>query len=193
MSKEKRKPSAPPEGPAKPRKTKKPPADTSRGNAAAPDEHLPRPEHTATERAYLDWMRRRGVELHGVTIGKIPPHRARMRRDARHLPRRRSRRCPTTASSSQTCVAADDFRELDDAVADGLSPRLEREALVLAVMAEMSLGADSAFAPYLAALPITFAPRTPRWRGAAPSSPNSRVAPASRECPSKTKPPNSRR
>ena len=168
MSKEKRKPSAPPEGPAKPRKTKKPPADTSRGNAAAPDEHLPRPEHTATERAYLDWMRRRGVELHGVTIGRFP---------------RTGRGCVATRDispgdvlvevpddciiTSQTCVAADALRELDDAVADGLSPRLEREALVLAVMAEMSLGADSAFAPYLAALPTLRATHSPlAWSGA---------------------------
>ena len=168
MSKEKRKPSAPTQGPAKHRKSEKPPADTSRGTAAAPDEYLPRPEHTATERAYLDWMRRRGVELHGVTIGRFP---------------RTGRGCVATRDispgevlvevpddciiTSQTCVAADALRELDDAVAEDPSPRLEREALVLAVMAEMSLGADSAFAPYLAALPTLRATHSPlAWSGA---------------------------
>lgn len=168
MSKEKRKPSAPTQGPAKHRKSEKPPADTSRGTAAAPDEYLPRPEHTATERAYLDWMRRRGVELHGVSIGRFP---------------RTGRGCVATRDispgevlvevpddciiTSQTCVAADALRELDDAVAEDPSPRLEREALVLAVMAEMSLGADSAFAPYLTALPTLRATHSPlAWSGA---------------------------
>ena len=46
------------------------------------------------------------------------------------------------------------------------SPRLEREALVLAVMAEMSRGEESDFAPYLAALPARAARRTPLgWSG----------------------------
>jgi SET domain-containing protein 6 len=168
MSKEKRKSSAPTQGSAKHRKSEKPPADTSRRTAAAPDEYLPRPEHTGTERAYLDWMRRRGVELHGVTIGRFP---------------RTGRGCVATRDispgevlvevpddciiTSQTCVAADALRELDDAVAEDPSPRLEREALVLAVMAEMSLGADSAFAPYLAALPTLRATHSPlAWSGA---------------------------
>ena len=126
-------------------------------------------EHTDTEAAYLSWMRARGVVLRGVTIGRFP---------------RTGRGCVATRDlapgdvivevpddcviTAATSVAANALRELiTDEADEPVPPRLEREALVLAVAAEMSLGAESAFAPYLAALPTLRATHSPLgWSGA---------------------------
>lgn len=72
-----------------------------------------------------------------------------------------------TAETSVAAAALTSFGMGGDAMSEEESPRLEREALVLAVMAEMSAGASSAFAPYLAALPTLRATHSPlAWSGA---------------------------
>ena len=124
-----------------------------------------------TERAYLAWMKKKGVKLNGVSIGRFP-----------HT----GRGCVATRDIKEgdvlvevpeaAIITADDSVAGSALVAFGLggeallheySPRLEREALVLAVMAEMSRGEESEFAPYLAALPTLRATHSPLgWSGA---------------------------
>ena len=124
-----------------------------------------------TEIAYLAWMKKKGVKLNGVSIGRFP-----------HT----GRGCVATRDIKEgdvlvevpeaAIITADDSVAGSALVAFGLggeallheySPRLEREALVLAVMAEMSRGEESEFAPYLAALPTLRATHSPLgWSGA---------------------------
>ena len=141
---------------------------------------VPQPPPTATkqhalskvEQTYLKWMKAKGVKLHGVGIGRF---------------QRTGRGCVAlrdispgdvivevpedaiiTADTSAAAAALEAFGIAGEAMeAEEESPRLEREALVLAVMAEMSRGASSTFAPYLAALPTLRATHSPlAWSGA---------------------------
>ena len=123
------------------------------------------------ERAYLAWMKKKGVKLNGVSIGRFP-HTGRgcvATRDIKEgdvlveVPDD----AIITADSSVAGSALEAFGLGGEALLHEYSPRLEREALVLAVMAEMSLGDESEFAPYLAALPTLRATHSPLgWSGA---------------------------
>ena len=124
-----------------------------------------------TERAYLAWMKKKGVKLNGVSIGRFP-HTGRgcvATRDIKEgdvlveVPEA----AIITADGSVAGSALVAFGLGGEALLHEYSPRLEREALVLAVMAEMSRGEESEFAPYLAALPTLRATHSPLgWSGA---------------------------
>ena len=124
-----------------------------------------------TERAYLAWMKKKGVNLNGVSIGRFP-HTGRgcvATRDIKEgdvlveVPEA----AIITADGSVAGSALVAFGLGGEALLHEYSPRLEREALVLAVMAEMSRGEESEFAPYLAALPTLRATHSPLgWSGA---------------------------
>ena len=117
------------------------------------------------ETEYLRWLTSRGVKLNGVSIGRFP---------------RTGRGCVATrdiapgevvievpddevitADGSVAGNALTAFGICGDALSENPSPRLQREALVLAVMAEMSRGAESTFAAYLNALPRLRATHSP--------------------------------
>ena len=124
-----------------------------------------------TEIAYLAWMKKKGVKLNGVSIGRFP-HTGRgcvATRDIKEgdvlveVPEA----AIITADGSVAGSALVAFGLGGEALLHEYSPRLEREALVLAVMAEMSRGEESEFAPYLAALPTLRATHSPLgWSGA---------------------------
>ena len=136
-------------------------------------ERPPPPSHelSPAEKAYVKWMKRRGIVLNGVGVGRFP---------------RTGRGCVATRDiapgdvlvsvpedaiiTAETSVAADALTKFGlggDEMSAEASPRLEREALVLAVLAEMSRGHESDFAPYLAALPTLRATHSPlAWSGA---------------------------
>ena len=124
-----------------------------------------------TERAYLAWMKKKGVKLNGVSIGRFP-HTGRgcvATRDIKEgdvlveVPEA----AIITADGSVAGSALVAFGLGGEALLHEYSPRLEREALVLAVMAEMSRGELPEFAPYLAALPTLRATHSPLgWSGA---------------------------
>ena len=124
-----------------------------------------------TEIAYLAWMKKKGVKLNGVSIGRFS-HTGRgcvATRDIKEgdvlveVPEA----AIITADGSVAGSALVAFGLGGEALLHEYSPRLEREALVLAVMAEMSRGEESEFAPYLAALPTLRATHSPLgWSGA---------------------------
>ena len=115
----------------------------------------------------------KGVKLHGCSIGRFP-------RTGRGCVALRDLKSGDvvvevpedaiiTAETSVAAAALEAFGLCGEALeeAESASPRLEREALVLAVMAEMSRGTSSDFAPYLAALPSLRATHSPlAWSGA---------------------------
>jgi len=135
---------------------KKPKAKTAA--AAAADDFAT--DHSPSELAYLRWLRSAGVRLSGVTIGRFPST---------------GRGCVATRDlhvgdvvvevpedailTADTSVAADALRSFFGG--DGASPRLDREALVLAVMAEMARGDASRVSAYLDALPSLRATHSP--------------------------------
>ena len=135
---------------------KKPNAKTA---AAAADDDFTS-DHSPSELAYLRWLRAAGVRLSGVTIGQFP---------------RSGRGCVATRDlhvgdvvvevpedailTADTSVAADALRDFFGG--DSAMPRLEREALVLAVMAEMARGEASRVYAYLNALPSLRATHSP--------------------------------
>ena len=135
---------------------KKPKAKTAA--AAAADDFAT--DHSPSELAYLRWLRSAGVRLSGVTIGRFPST---------------GRGCVATRDlhvgdvvvevpedailTADTSVAADALRAFFGG--DGAAPRLEREALVLAVMAEMARGEASRVHTYLNALPSLRATHSP--------------------------------
>jgi N-lysine methyltransferase SETD6 len=120
---------------------------------------------SATERAYLAWMKSAGVRLTGVSIDVFPGT---------------GRGClavtdlkqgdvvvevPESAIlTAETCCAKDALRQFFDGELDS-APRLDREALVLAVMCEIARGNESNLAPYLNQLPNLRATHSPlAWR-----------------------------
>ena len=116
-------------------------------------------DHSPSELAYLSWLRSAGVRLSGVTIGRFP---------------NTGRGCVATRDlhvgdvvvevpedailTADNSVAADALRAF---FGGDTAPRLEREALVLAVMAEMARGEASRVNAYLNALPSLRATHSP--------------------------------
>jgi SET domain-containing protein 6 len=137
---------------------RKRPNETKHKTAAAAADDLAT-DHSPSELAYLSWLRSAGVRLSGVTIGRFP---------------NTGRGCVATRDlhvgdvvvevpedailTADNSVAADALR---DFFGGDTAPRLEREALVLAVMAEMARGEASRVNAYLNALPSLRATHSP--------------------------------
>ena len=138
---------------------RKRPNETNKHKTAAAAADDLATDHSPSELAYLSWLRSAGVRLSGVTIGRFP---------------NTGRGCVATRDlhvgdvvvevpedailTADNSVAADALRAF---FGGDTAPRLEREALVLAVMAEMARGEASRVNAYLNALPSLRATHSP--------------------------------
>lgn len=134
--------------------------------AAAADQKS-QSQHTDTEAAYLDWMRSVGVKLHGVGIGMFPTTGRGCVALKDLQPGDVVVEVPEDAILTvENCVASEELKAFFGSDEDSghptpKAPRLDREALVLAVMTEISRGNDSRVALYLTALPSLRATHLP--------------------------------